>query len=783
VILGMRGSQHRCLRSLRLCLALTLSTLQSVPSQAQWTGPQRTNAENLTVMIDASYQDVPTEWGTGIIIARRQNTLYIATAKHVLNRGALQDIQVSFRWTNPTLGDAAAQPITAKASLAAPLPPDLDLAVLKVELDPATAPSPDALLFAVLADPASIKPDLNVRPLGHVLGHYWITCDYPGSVSAVSGEHITFTADCTQDGHSGGPLFDEYWQLVGMVLRLQVNAAVGPTIDNVLATLKSWNIPVDLTRANAPQPNRFLAVSLGEYFACGITSTNRAFCWGRNEEGDLGVGRLDEGFKADVALPVADTHLFIAISAGAASACGLTIGNSILCWGRNDFGQLGDGTTASNPRPTIVRGNLHFVSVSTGRVHACGLTDDGAAYCWGGNGQGQLGNGTTQHSSTPTRVSSPNHWIQVSAGADATCAISTDHDTYCWGGDGDLLLNTSTAKPVTLPVKISIPLKLAQVSVGGYAGMEHDHLYTDTLGCGVSLEGGAYCWGSIFFKSANSFNFVSVFSRDGPLYDTHVTAPLRLLPHLTFSSVFAGYRNVCGIANNPKTVYCWGDGGPSFSNSFEITAGELKSEQKVDFKGEPSSVTVGITAACALSHDRKLYCWGGSQNGVLGNATGQYDERDEARAVHYPQLPVVTSRCSSSALPQVSSMAPYYTVLECGRSSEIIERIQSLPSEKTEMESFEDLLRKVSLVREIVVAKIRTCELKKDAPASQNILTLTQLEDQICNLWRNFTMMIWPGTPSMKARKQREAANSRLQPLVQQYRVTAAAPSLKDLAP
>src|SRR5258708_39867152 len=135
---------------------------------AQWMGPERDNAENLSVMIDVNYKDVPTAWGTGIIVSRSQNTLYIATAKHVVNRGSIHDIQVSFRWKNPKLGKAYAVPMTMAGLLAAPLPPDpLDLAVLKVVLDAENAPPDDTLHFEVLADPTEVKPSLGVRPLGH----------------------------------------------------------------------------------------------------------------------------------------------------------------------------------------------------------------------------------------------------------------------------------------------------------------------------------------------------------------------------------------------------------------------------------------------------------------------------------------------------------------------------------------------------------------------------------------------------------------------------------------
>jgi len=99
---------------------------------------------------------------------------------------------------------------------------------------------------------------------------------------------------------------------------------------------------------------------------------------------------------------------FTSLALGAQHTCGLTSGGTAYCWGANEEGQLGDGTFA--PRrltPTPVAGGLTFTSLALGEVHTCGLTSGGAAYCWGWNGGGQLGDGTTSPRSTPTPVARP----------------------------------------------------------------------------------------------------------------------------------------------------------------------------------------------------------------------------------------------------------------------------------------------------------------------------------------------------------------------------------------
>jgi alpha-tubulin suppressor-like RCC1 family protein len=75
-----------------------------------------------------------------------------------------------------------------------------------------------------------------------------------------------------------------------------------------------------------------------------------------------------------------------------------------FCWGSNDQGQLGDGTTSQHLTPVGVVGGLHFRQVSAGGDHSCGVTTENRAFCWGNNQGGQLGDGTTTNRLTPIAV-------------------------------------------------------------------------------------------------------------------------------------------------------------------------------------------------------------------------------------------------------------------------------------------------------------------------------------------------------------------------------------------
>src|SRR5207253_863820 len=122
--------------------------------------------------------------------------------------------------------------------------------------------------------------------------------------------------------------------------------------------------------------------------------------------------------------------------------------NQAYCWGANNSGQLGDGTTTTRLTPVAVAGRLRFGQVSPdGTQHSCGVTTDDRAYCWGRNVFGELGDGTTTARLTPVAVAGGLLFRQVSAGAFHTCGVTTGDLAYCWGynnffgalGDGRLI--------------------------------------------------------------------------------------------------------------------------------------------------------------------------------------------------------------------------------------------------------------------------------------------------------------------------------------------------------
>lgn len=198
----------------------------------------------------------------------------------------------------------------------------------------------------------------------------------------------------------------------------------------------------------------FASIKAGPSVTCALTSAGVAYCAG-------------DSFGSQ-AVRLSGSLQFTSLEAGGEPPggiwhiCGLVV-DKAYCWGTNGNGQLGVGDLTDRNVPTPVAGNLSFAQLSIGEYHTCGLTTAGDAYCWGANATvsgynslGALGVGDTLNRYAPTAVLAGLKFKQIEAGWGTTCAVTIAGDAYCWGGNGSGQRGWSGSTPDATPRPFSI---------------------------------------------------------------------------------------------------------------------------------------------------------------------------------------------------------------------------------------------------------------------------------------------------------------------------------------
>jgi alpha-tubulin suppressor-like RCC1 family protein len=211
----------------------------------------------------------------------------------------------------------------------------------------------------------------------------------------------------------------------------------------------------------------FRLVSAGRSHSCGVSNSRRVLCWGSNSDGQVGDGGSRQRRSSPAIVEIPGSLAVMALAVGWDHSCALTADGAAWCWGKNEFGQLGDGTTGLRLIPIRVPFEGQFVSIAAGAAHTCAITVSGEAWCWGRNNLGQLGSGGSAQSPTPRIVTSGQQFSTVAAGGFFTCARGRDSTVSCWGANNEGQLGDGTIANRTVPARVSGLSRVSSLSAGG----------------------------------------------------------------------------------------------------------------------------------------------------------------------------------------------------------------------------------------------------------------------------------------------------------------------------
>ncbi|HJU39130.1 MAG TPA: hypothetical protein VJ724_06115, partial [Tahibacter sp.] len=225
------------------------------------------------------------------------------------------------------------------------------------------------------------------------------------------------------------------------------------------------------------------AVSMGFASTCALADDGQVLCWGRNTEGQLGIG---SEFPRATAVPVQGLPgPATAVASGRLHVCAI-VGGEVWCWGRNFYGEIGDGTVVSRVSPVRVLGIAGgATALALGDLHSCAIVDGGVR-CWGNNVYGQLGDGTGVDATFAVPVGALASGVtQIVAGALHTCALQGGA-MKCWGANYDRQIGDPAAGDTVLePAQVD---GLASGVVAMAVGTAHT--------CAIVGAGAVRCWGN-----------------------------------------------------------------------------------------------------------------------------------------------------------------------------------------------------------------------------------------------------------------------------------------------
>jgi len=408
----------------------------------------------------------------------------------------------------------------------------------------------------------------------------------------------------------------------------------------------------------------------GGYHTCALSNTGKVYCWGSDFYGELGNGSDETGSQAPTlvedgvaASPDGDgTNLtnIKQIMGGIYHTCALSNTGKVYCWGNDDDGQLGNGSdeTGNQVAPTLVEDGVaaspdtdgtnltNIKQITGGYYHTCALSNTGKVYCWGNDTDGQLGNGSDEPTLVEDGVAAGSdsdgtnltNIKQITGGIYHTCALSNTGKVYCWGWDdnGELGNGSDETGSQVAPTLVEDGVAASPDTDG--TNLTNIKQITGGIyhTCALSNTGKVYCWGwDDNGQLGNGSDETGDQVAPTLVEDGVATSPDGDGTNLTnIKQITGGSYHTCALSNTGK-VYCWGwdfygqlgNGSDETGDQVAPTLVEDGVATSPDTDGTNltniKQITGGYYHTCALSNTGKVYCWGWDFYGQLGNGSDE----------------------------------------------------------------------------------------------------------------------------------------------------------------
>jgi|GEM_PF-4078743 len=330
----------------------------------------------------------------------------------------------------------------------------------------------------------------------------------------------------------------------------------------------------------------------GKHHAVTLRQDGTLLAWGCNDWGALGDGTT---ISREVPAEVPGLTRVIAVAAGSYHTMALRQDGTVWTWGNNQWGQLGLGDEApSTMEPTQVPGISEVTAISVGLTHSVALRRDGTVWAWGYNASGELGDGSNVHRFTPVQVIGVSNVVAVAAGAIHTVALRSDGSVWSWGFNENGQLGDGTMESRSVPGEVWLMPEAAAVDSHG------DHTVA------LMRDGTVWAWGR------NNWGQLG----DGTTIDSPEPVQVAILEDVT--AVFGGGDHTVALGRDGR-VWSWG------SNEWgQLGTGTTRSSRtpvRVYGVGEVVSIAAGWSNTLAVKWDGTFWSWGRNQCGQIGDGT------------------------------------------------------------------------------------------------------------------------------------------------------------------